>query len=511
MPYTLGRLTKDLDALRALMRDRRWRLDHLYRVVDEGGRDVPFRMRPAQSAFLDGLWTRNIVLKARQLGFTTLIDLLALDTALFTENCTAVVIAETKEKADDIFDRKVRFPYSTLPVEIQRWCPAVSDAAGVMKFGNGSEVKVMVSARSGTCQFLHVSEFGPVCAAFPAKAKEILTGSFPAVPTGGRIVVESTAKGSAGPFYEMVRRAEADMLSGRALSALDWRLFFFPWHGNPLYRLDGGSAAVPARLEKYFRMLREAHGVELDAGQKAWYAAQERQHGEAMWAEYPSFADEAFQVAVDGSYYAPQFRRIHQERRITAVPWEEALPVYTAWDLGLSDETTVWFVQFAGRECRVIDYYSNHGEGLPHYLGVLRERPYRYGGHFAPHDIAVRELGSGASRLETARGLGVEFERVMANKDVAGGIEAVRELLAYCWFDERRCEQGVKCLENYRKEWDADAGCFKSRPMHDWASHGADAFRTLAVAWKAGRVRGAPPPGAWGAEEPRATGGLRRL
>jgi hypothetical protein len=137
---------------------------------------------------------------------------------------------------------------------------------------------------------------------------------------------------------------------------------------------------------------------------------------------------------------------------------------------------------------RVIDFYSNNGESLGHYINVLRDKNYRYDRHFAPHDIAVRELSTGVSRLATAKKLGIEFERIPTNVDLMGGIENVREMLTYCWFDESKTEPGRKALEAYKKEWDDKHGCYRNHPLHDWSSHGADSFRTMAQAWKMGKV-----------------------
>ena len=486
----------------------KWRLNNLYHIVNEQGQDCLFSMRSAQERFFDAMHYYNIVLKARQLGFTTLIDLIGLDMVLFKKNFTAVIIAETKEKAADIFKRKVIYPYEHLPEQLKEWCPLVNVSKnGEAYFGNGSCIKVMVSARSGTCQFLHVSEYGPVCAKSPAKAEEIKTGSFPAVHAGGFIFVESTAMGNNGYFYDMVRQAQSRQLSGRKLGIQEFKLHFFPWYQNKEYRADAADVVIPDRLGRYFDELYSRLGGELTEGQMAGDAAQEAVYHEKMWAEFPSYPDEAFKVAQDGAYYGRQFQDIYRSNRICAVPYTPDLPVYTAWDLGMSDETTVWFFQFYGKEARVIDYYCNNGEGLPHYINVLKDKGYRYARHFAPHDIAVRELGSGVSRMELARQLGVNFDRIPTNVDLAGGIENVRELLQYCWFDEGRTEEGRKALEAYKKEWDEKHACYKSHPLHDWSSHGADSFRTMAVAWKMGLCL----PQGQKAQKIRSTGGLKRL
>lgn len=499
--------TADQAAVTALRRnfaDPFWRLNHLYRIIDEKGAEVEFRMRPAQEMFYRNLWFFNIILKARQLGFTTLIDLIALDMALTTPNFTAAVIAETREKADSIFQSKIVYPYEHLPSDVRDWCKVTSQAKGVISFANGSTIRVMVSARSGTCQFLHISEYGPVCARNPAKAREIKTGCLPAVHSGGFVFIESTAMGSEGHFYEMVKTAEADALCGRKLSNQEYRLHFFPWHRHPGYSLES-DLPIPERLLHYFDELYAKHHIELTEEQMAWYAIQERTLHEEMWSEYPSYPQEAFKVAQEGAYYATQFRAIHRENRITSVPWEDALPVFTAWDLGVSDDTAIWFFQLVGKEVRAIDYYENTGEGLSHYAAVLAGKPYRYGAHFAPHDIEVRELGSGVSRREAALRFGVRFECVPTNRDLLGGIEQCREMLNYSWFDAVKCEQGLSCLQNYKKEWDEKHGVYKNKPLHNEASHGADAFRTFAVARALNMI-----PGQSGPTRLQVTGGLRR-
>ena len=500
-------MAADVVELARNFRDPMWRMDNLYTIIDEQGESRQFKLRPAQRRFLGNLHYRNIVLKARQLGFTTVIDLVGLDMTLFNRDFTSVIIAETKDKAADIFAAKVIYPYEHLPAEIRKWCPIVSHSAdGEVRFKNGGCIKVMVSARSGTCQFLHISEYGPVCARQPAKAREIRTGSLPAVHERGWVFIESTAMGNSGDFYDMVMKAKALKLAGRKPGPREYALHFFPWHENPEYATDA-DAAIPARLLNYFDELYNRQGIELSEEQMAWYAAEEAIQHEDMWSEFPSYVDEAFKVAQNGSYYGRAFQEIYRQNRICHVPYEPNLPVYTAWDLGMSDETSIWFLQFYGKEIRAIDYYENNGEGLAHYANVLREKGYKYARHFAPHDIAVRELGSGVSRLETASKLGIRFERIPTNVDVMGGIENVRELLQYCWFDEVKTEQGRKCLEAYKKEWDEKHSCYKTQPLHDWSSHGADAFRTAAQAWKLGYCGDSAASGS----RIRVSGGLRKI
>ncbi len=189
---------------------------------------------------------------------------------------------------------------------------------------------------------------------------------------------------------------------------------------------------------------------------------------------------------VDGAIYFTQVSQARNEGRVTSVPYDPTLRVDTVWDLGIGDATAIFFVQTVGREVRLIDYYEASGEGLPHYAQVLDKRGYLYGKHYAPHDIQVRELGSGRSRIETAATLGIRFE-VVPNIGVEEGIHATRMLFPRLWIDERKCEAALLALQRYRRSFNARLGEFTETPVHDWCSHCADALRYLAVSHKPAR------------------------
>lgn len=198
----------------------------------------------------------------------------------------------------------------------------------------------------------------------------------------------------------------------------------------------------------------------------------------------------SFEVPIQGAYYARQLMKADEDGRITKVPYEEQARVHTAWDLGIDDSMSIWFFQIIGREIHFIDYYENQGEGINFYIKHLQNKPYIYDRHFAPHDITVRELGTGKSRYEVAKSLGIDFEigRKLAVND---GIQAVRSVLSRCWFDEVKCEKGISALRSYHKEWDEKNQVFKNRPVHDWSSHGSDSFRSFAVGYK--EIQPTPP------------------
>lgn len=189
----------------------------------------------------------------------------------------------------------------------------------------------------------------------------------------------------------------------------------------------------------------------------------------------------SFEAALVGAYFGKEMAAAEQEKRICGVGYEPGAQVYTSWDLGMDDMTAIWFAQLIGREIRLIDYYENRGYGLDHYVKVLRDKPYAYAEHYLPHDVKVKELGTGKSRLEILQQL--EFRNVVTGvpMEPEDAIAAIRKRLPMCWFDAVKCERGVDALRSYQREWDDEKRTFKTRPLHDWSSHPTDAFRELCV------------------------------
>ncbi len=196
--------------------------------------------------------------------------------------------------------------------------------------------------------------------------------------------------------------------------------------------------------------------------------------------EYAQEYECSFEAAVRGAYYAKEMNTAEADERITAVPYDPRLQVHTAWDLGVADSTVIWFIQAHGRETRVIDVLKGEGVGLDWYAKRLQERDYLWGNHYLPHDVEVRELGTGKSRREVLEGLGIK-SIICPNIPVEDGIQAVRMLLPTCWFDKAKCKYGIEALRMYRRDYDDKRQEFRAHPLHDWTSHYADAFRYFAV------------------------------
>lgn len=192
----------------------------------------------------------------------------------------------------------------------------------------------------------------------------------------------------------------------------------------------------------------------------------------------------SFLAANVGSYYGKIIEQAEKDKRITNVPYDPAVPVITSWDLGIGDTTAIWFLQQVGKEHHAIDYYEMSGKGLDHFVKILKEKDYLYEEHLLPHDAAAKELGTGKTRQETLRTLGLKNSRIIKRQTIDDGISAARMLLPKVWFDKVKCARGLEALKNYQKKWDSKNNIFSDTPLHNWASNGADSFRYYALGYR---------------------------
>ena len=492
--------------LEANMADPVWRLSNLYKITTKSrsaelGADgkpkestlvVQFKPNRAQRRFLSRLWYRNIILKARQLGFTTLICLAWLDHALFNPNNNCCIIAQDKEAAESIFADKVQFAYDNLPDEIRANKPLIKRTATELRFSNGSKIRVATSARSGTYHRMHISEFGKICAKYPEKAQEVMTGSIPTVPLDGVLVIESTAEGREGEFFDMTQTAIALQQAGTTLTERDYRMHFYAWWDAPEYEMEPAGVMMTDRDVEYFTVLESKIGRALSPRKRAWYVATRnadfKSKPERMWQEYPSTPEEAFQKTTEGTYYVNELAAARKQGRITTVPFEQAIPVNTFWDIGLNDEMSIWFHQRVGAQNRFIRYYENSGESFSHFVLYMQTLGYVWGTHYLPHDGDTQRLGTvrNWTPKQMLEDLGLRNVEIVARIDrVNTGIQMTRDKFASCWFDKTNCDQGLIHLENYRKDWDMRLGTWKDIPRHDKASNAADALRGFAQGYMA--------------------------
>lgn len=465
-----------------LLKNRAWRLSNLYYIKDKDGNKTKFRPNGPQAEFFANRHGRDIILKARQLGMTTAIQLDMLDECIFTPNTNAGIIAHNQDDAAAFFKDKIKFAYDNLPAHLQELCPATNDSAKELRFDNGSVMRVGTSLRSGTFQLLHISEYGKLCAKYPDRAQEVKTGAMNTVPKTGRIMIESTAEGRSGDFFDKCGESQKATDEGQDLSELDFKFHFFPWYQDPEYTLEGDYYGMAAFKDYFEELLNQ--GIELTKGQRSWYAKIAATQKDDMKREYPSTPEEAFEAAIEGAYFAKQMIHIRAKKQICNVPYDPTMPVHTFFDLG-RDTTSIWFFQHIGFDYRFVDYFENSGESMTYYLTVLKSRNeeaggYNYGDMYLPHDGSRKSMGADRSPADILFDNGYSVRLVERTPDKSLSIERARQVLPLCWFDKELCGTGISRLDGYRKEWDDKLGDWKKLPVHDINSHGADSFMTFA-------------------------------
>lgn len=418
-------------------------------------------------------WVRAIILKGRQQGCSTYVEGRFYWRLTHSRGARAFILTHEVEATNNLFEMVERY-HENVPAPVKP-ATGASNAKELSFPGLDCEYKVgtagnKATGRSSTIRYFHGSEV-----AYWPNAEEHAKGVMQAVPreAGTEVIHESTANGAANYFarqWDKAEKGESDFIA-----------IFVPWFWQREYR-----ATPPSDFARTGEEIQVAERFGLDDEQVYWRRLKIAELGgvDEFKQEYPSTAREAFEAPVLGAYYAREMSGVESDGRLTDVPYDPRHPVITAWDLGYSDMTVIWFVQCVGDMVHVIDHYARNGVGLDHYAKVLREKPYSYAEHLLPHDIEHGEVGSGDTRIKTLRSLSIGKIKVVENIPVDDGINAVRMLLPRCRFDRVKCEEGVKGLKEYRRQWDEKFQAFRPRPLHDWCSDHADAFRYLAVGLK---------------------------
>ena len=399
-----------------------------------------------------------------------------LDQVLWNSNIQAGIIAHTLDDAQNIFVDKLKFAFDNLHPAIRPLFQTVGDSAKELSFKHGSVIRVGTSLRSSTLQFLHISEFGKICAKYPEKAREVITGALNTVHPGQFVIIESTAEGREGAYYEMCQDSFDMKVNGKKFGDLDYYPFFFPWHKHPTYILNEPQDISPDNQE-YFDKL-QIDGIHLTDPQKWWYVQKAKSQGEDMLREFPSTQEEAFASSQVGNWYATQMKELYDLGKVTTISYDRALPVHTAWDLGQNDAQSIWFFQInrAG-EVMVIDHFEKSDFPLDQTAQMLQSKGYTYGSHIWPHDAKARDR-AGITFEAQAREFNLSGV-ILEQHGLLDGINLVRTTLTKMWFDGKKCRDGLTSLANYKKTWNNKIGGFTSTPVHDKASNSADAMRYL--------------------------------
>lgn len=517
----MAALTPDQQTVvRTLLGSTTNRLNYLYHILDKDGRRRRFRMNAEQRHLHEHVAKRNLILKARQLGFSTYIALRMLDACLFTPNFKAGIIDRTLPDAAAKLE-KIKFAFENLdflPEEPSELDKELAQIGAMVKeyhsgiklkereivFANGSHITIGTSHRGGTLQMLHISELGSIARHDPIRAHEIIAGGLPAVGNNCRIFMESTHEGGKyGVHYEQICAAMDNLArSPEELTPLDFRFHFYSWWQHPDYRLDG-VLKLNEEQEKYFAQLEKECHTTLTKEQRLWYAAMEKTLQSRMKQEFPSTPEEALNPLEAGNIYSLQIdalrSRGEHKAEFEALPHR---PIFVSWDLGIGDYMSLWWVQPDDRgKWLLLDNYTASKLPIEHYIGVIREHDARWSRCAAcvmPHDSVKRDAHLDPYD-KAVRDAGYSIVRVPRTQNLWASIDVTREFLRSCVVHARCWEPtrtpggdvylaGMDALANYSSRPAGANGVLGVTPLHDINSHAADALRTFADAAKLGLI-----------------------
>lgn len=468
---------------------KEWRIDNLYKIRNKEGKLIKFVRNRAQKHYGLNVWFRNLILKSRQLGFTTYEAIDALDDVLFTPNMDALMIAHNLESGESIFSKKIGFAWEKLPQEIQVLYSMDNKTTKTLRFSFGkkgfSSIAVDTSGRSGTYQRVHITELAEIAKKYPKKIPDIIEGTIPAIPSTGRLDIESTSQGASGEFYEMFMEAWE---RGEPTLNQQYKAHFYnwTWDDEELAKIVVFAVSEMDQRDKFAEYQRKHNlsDVEITYYYQKWLSLNKKWN--ALKREYPTTPQEAFEAVSEGTFYGEDIGIMEERGQIGLVPWDRALKVHTVWDLGVGKNMVVGFYQrdMATNTVRKIDYEEGSGsDGLPEMIAKVKNKQYVYGKHFGPHDLEATDIGSGKTRMETAKTLGLKFTLV-PDQSIEDGINAVSVWLDRLYVDKQNCKEWIRAMKNYGREWDEKRGMYKDEPLHNWASHGADEARYAALSEK---------------------------
>jgi hypothetical protein len=481
--------------LKEILADQWLRLNLLYWIQDKDGNKIRFSPWQEQKELYWDMHYLNIILKARQRGMSTFVDILMLDFALFNTNVTCGLIAQTIDDGKIMFRDNILFAYDNLPDDLKRSIPAVVRRSDYIEFGNGSKIIVDDSLRGRACQFVHISEFGKICAKYPNVAQEIVTGALQTVKDGNFIFIESTGEGAHGAFYDMCQDALQMQRDKTPLTAQEYKIFFFAWFLAVEYE-NPTPIETTTEMDSYFNEIEDYWDITISPEKRYWYVRKQRSLGKIlMKQEYPSTPEEAFRGITKGAVFGDELFEMREQGRICSVPYHKGAPVNTFWDLG-RNMMSIWFHQRVGTQNRFIAFYQREGINLQEAARVLLQdidlpyHKYTYGIHYLPHDAENKDLSQGENktRERVLNELGIKPTRIVPRiKHLDDGIEMTRQMLSTAVIDETLCETGIKCLENYYYKYDDKLETFVKVPVKNWAEHACDAIRQHAQGYREGR------------------------
>ncbi len=474
-----------------------WRLRNLYHIKQASdGRIIKFAPRPEQQRVYDMLFKegvkRLIILKARRLGMSTALDVLLTDQMLWNAGTQCSLVDQTAADAERKLATIAKVALDNLPPVALQCIEKVRDSGSILEVSVAGEAASSffagLRARGGTNNWLHLSEWGVIQADDPRRSEEILTGAIPSAEHG-RIIIETTWKGGrGGHLWEIVKGALETPEAAK--TDKDWRVVFFPWWKDPTYVVEGDVATISPAISQYLDQMQSQTGHTFSDQQRLWYDRQSRDLGLFIFREFPTTLDECFKSPVEGAIYAGELDKLRASGAISAFKTDNSTLVHTAWDLGSPVNTVVWYFQvIGGNEVRVIDCDMDMDMTPVQRVGHMLAKGYSYGAHFLPHDAAAtRTSGKADAQVYTEAGL-ANVRVLPRTHDIWIGINACLQMFPRFSFRLPACERGLDALANYAYKRSSATGIVVNEPVHNWASHAADALRMIAEAEMAGMLK----------------------
>jgi hypothetical protein len=474
-----------------------WRLRNLYHIKRaDDGRIIKFAPRAEQQRVYDMLFKegvkRLIILKARRLGMSTALDVLLTDQMLWNAGTQCSLVDQTAADAERKLATIAKVAVDNLPSGTLQHIERVRDSGSILEVsvaGNAaSSFFAGLRARGGTNNWLHLSEWGVIQADDPRRSEEILTGAIPSAEHG-RIIVETTWKGGrGGHLWEIVKGALETPEAAK--TDKDWRVVFFPWWKDPTYVVEGDVSTISPAISQYLDGMEQTTGHTFSPQQRLWYDRQSRDLGLFIFREFPTTLDECFKSPVEGAIYAGELDKLRASGAISAFKTDNSTLVHTAWDLGSPVNTVVWYFQIiGGNEIRVIDCDMDMDMTPVQRVGHMLAKGYSYGAHFLPHDAAAtRTSGKADAQVYTEAGL-ANVRVLPRTHDIWIGINACLQMFPRLSFRLPACERGLDALANYAYKRSSATGIVVNEPVHNWASHAADALRMIAEADMCGMLK----------------------
>lgn len=480
---------EDLEISKALL-DWRWRFTSLYWIepAESNISRILFNPRKEQWEILEAIYDRGevrvAILKARQLGFSTLLSLICLDMVIFMGGFNVGIVEQNREKANEKLE-KVKFAWAHLPDDITGSFVVVKDNDSELSLKGPDDTKSTVyggkKIRGGTHQLLWISEWGPIQDEDPRRSKDISSGALPSAEKG-IVIVETTWKGGkSGQLYEEVVEPTL-ALQEKYRTIKDWVIYFYAWWLDKEYIFEGDPEQINEECAKYFTKLETEENIHLSDGQKLWYFKKAWPKGDARFEEYPSHIEEIFNVPTVGAIYATQMLKAESDGRICEFNPSGA-PVWTTWDLGNQFNTAVIYWELHGLIWRVIDADIGEQWELAERVAHMQSKGYNYGGHLLPHDGGGQQKNGITFQDECERAGLNNVQCIPVTTDPSLRINNTRRSLANIWFRKSKTERLVAALTAYRYKEAADkTGYLPGVIQPGWMTHPSDAFGMLSEA-----------------------------